>query len=101
MDLVPAQDVTYRPYDAMTLVCHPDVHIRMVYEDWAGVEQERTMGRGTWPVRSTKLLGFKTMDHATGTWGARQDLSEMGLGIEVSVGESLSQELPRQLRRGR
>lgn len=99
MDLVPAQDVKYANLDELTLVCHPDTHIRIVYEDWNGVEQERTVGRGTWPIRSTKLLGYKVME--AGGWGERRDLADIGNGIEFSVGESFSSELPRQIRRSR
>ncbi|ADK73460.1 hypothetical protein RDJLphi1_gp59 [Roseobacter phage RDJL Phi 1] len=102
MDLVPAQDAKYDPFDSMTLVCHIDTHIRVVYEDWNGTEQERTLGRGTWPVKSTKLLGFRTLDPAAeNDWSARQDLSELKAGVEISVGASGWQQMPRQLRRGR
>ena len=102
MDFVPTQDVKYDPYDELTVVCHQDTHVRLVYRDWQGTEQERTVGRGTWPIKSMMLLGYKTMDPtAQNAWSARQDLADAGNGIEFSVGRSASMDLPRQMRRGR
>lgn len=103
MDFVPTQDVAYEPHDELTVVCHHDVHIRLVYRDWTGAEQERTVGRGTWPCKSTMILGYKVMDNTTDPtgWGARQDIDSIGNGIEFSVGKSLEQELPKQMRRAR
>ena len=72
MDLVPAQDAELGAgqFDELTLVCHRDVHVRVVFEDWQGVQQKRTVGRGTWPIRLRRLLGYRTVDHATGGWSA-------------------------------
>lgn len=102
MDFVPTQDVAYEPHDELTFVCHPEQYVRLVYEDWLGNQQERTIGRGTWPIKTTKLLGFRSVESgATPTWGPRQDLSELSVWLELSVGKSASQELPRQMRRAR
>lgn len=106
MDYVPAQDEDYgnQRFDDMTLVCHPEARIRVVYRDWEGVEQRRLMVRGTWPVKSSMILGYQVPepDGAGGTqWSAVQDLSELGLDMELSVGWGLETDLPRAIRRGR
>lgn len=103
MDHVPVQNVRYSPRDEATVVCHIDTHIRVRYEDWNGEVQERTVGRGTWPLRTRMMIGYRTKDPSgAGGWSnTLHDLSELTPGIEVSVGESASMELPRQMRRSR
>ena len=108
MDHLPSagEDFGAGNYDEVTLVCHHDTHVRLVYEDWTGVQQERTVGRGTWPIRARKLLGYKTMSNpgdGTTVWGPTINVLNLATdtGIEFTVGESQSKEMPRQLRRAR
>jgi len=102
MGLVPTQDTAYEPHDEVTLVAPEAFHIRLVYEDWTGAQQERTFGRGTWPCKTTKLLGYRTMDpQDSAGWSAVQDLADLGHSAEFSVGKSLEQTFPTQMRRAR
>ena len=106
MDHVPAQDEDYRNRgaDELTVMCAQDVRFRVVYLDWEGVQQERLFYQGRWQVRTRMLKGYRfpEPDGSGGyQWSALRPLSELGLGVELSVGTSLEAELPKALRRGR
>ena len=87
MDIAPTQGTAYSPQDRITLVGHPDCMVRVQYEDWNGVVQERNIGKGTWPLKSTKLLGVRYLDsQGTNGWSdTLSDLSTLAPGIELSV----------------
>jgi len=104
MDHLPSagEDFGAGQYDEVTLVCHHDVHVRLVYEDWQGDQQERTVGRGTWPIRSRKLIGYRVMDNSQPNgWSVATTMLNVDNGIEFTVGQSASWELPTQMRRAR
>lgn len=85
MDLKPAASLEYPPHDQVTVVCHQEAFAILVYRDWNKVQQERMIGRGTWPVKSCELIGLKDFRGEDQTVHA---LDSYTVPFEVTVGRS-------------
>lgn len=85
MDLKPLADTQYPPQDRVMVVCHIDAFGILVYKDWNGTTQERLVGRGVWPIKTTELNGLKNYHGDDPTIEA---LNVVGSTFEVTVGRS-------------
>lgn len=87
MDMLPAQGVTYPPQDTVCFACAQDIWVMLEYRDAVGVVGQRWMCRGTWPLTTSALLGYRYRDAATGLPSALQDLDTLETG-QFTVGRT-------------
>jgi hypothetical protein len=87
MDMLPVQGVTYPPQDTVCFACAQDIWVMLEYRDAVGVVGQRWMCRGTWPLTTSALLGYRYRDGVTGQPSALQDLDTLATG-QFTVGRT-------------